>query len=357
VLGAIALFASGDALSQYPAPLNGWQNNPWSQPTNNQWGSSQWVNSPNSVWTTPDSSSTNSNTGSRPPSQTLAGRSPSEQLQITKCRSGQSCDKCRQLNCFWDATAKITNRCIALGLESSSTSPSVDQGTASNLAQCPVTGQAGSIGVNWLAIEASGAQVPRLDGMSDSAIQGWLSGLPNYRPDASDVNYPAGSAFRELLPNAATAANAGQIPSATPWVSFWDALNGGYGYDDSGYSGYDSGYPSGGYPGAYPSGGYPGAYPSGGYPGAYPSSGYPGAYPSGGYPGAYPSGGYGGMYPQYPYDNGFGGPINAPMPIPVPVAAPLNQNFGTPLNSPYPAPLPSINNFGFQGYNAFNGQY
>jgi hypothetical protein len=167
----------------------------------------------------------------------LAGRSPSEQLQITKCRSAQSCEKCRQLNCFWDSTGRITSRCIALGLESSNIP--VEAGQASNLGYCPTSGQPGYLGVNWLAIENSGAAVPNLEGMSDSNVQQWLSSIPNYDPDATDANYPAGDAFKELLPTAAKAYAEGKIPSTTPWISFFDALNDVYSYDA--YS-YDGGY-------------------------------------------------------------------------------------------------------------------
>jgi hypothetical protein len=91
------------------------------------------------------------------------------------------------------------------------------------------------MGVNWLAIENSGAAVPNLEGMSDSSVQQWLSSISNYDPDATDSNYPAGTAFKELLPTAAKAYSEGKIPSTTPWISFFDSL-GGYSYD--GY--YDS---------------------------------------------------------------------------------------------------------------------
>lgn len=200
---------------------------------------SSWQNPPPSVWTSPQISTPAT---PRPPNPSLAGRSPSEQLQITKCRSGQSCEKCRQLNCFWDSTARVTNRCIALGLES--THIPVEAGQASNLGYCPTSGQQGHVGVNWLAIESSGAAVPNLEGMSDAQVQQWLSSIPNYAPDSTGANYPAGEAFSQLLPTAAKAYAEGKIPTTTPWIAFFDSLSthsstvgssagygSGYGYD------------------------------------------------------------------------------------------------------------------------------
>lgn len=215
-------------------------NKPWQAST-----PSNWQNSPSSVWTqstqsTQTTQNTPAPTSSTPrPNPSLAGRSPSEQLQLTKCRSAQSCEKCRQLNCYWDSSAKITNRCIALGLESAQVP--VEAGEASNLGYCPTSGQQGYLGVNWLAIENSGAAVPNLDGMSDANVQKWLSSIPNYNPDATDSNYPAGAAFKALLPTAAKAYAAGTIPSTTPWVSFFDSyLGGGYNYDNDSNGGYNS---------------------------------------------------------------------------------------------------------------------
>lgn len=217
-------------------------NKPWQASSQNVQGSvpSSWQNSPSSVWT-PTQPSQQGQTqvqgqDSRPVNPSLAGRKPGEQLQITKCRSAQSCEKCRQLNCYWDSTGRIVSRCIALGLESSNIP--VEAGQASNLGYCPTQGQQGFLGVNWLAIENSGAAVPNLEGMSDASIQQWLSSIPNYNPDATDSNYPAGTAFRDLLPTAASAYASGKIPSTTPWISFFDSLSQGYTYD-GGYS-YDS---------------------------------------------------------------------------------------------------------------------
>jgi len=107
----------------------------------------------------------------------------------------------------------------------------VEAGQASNLGYCPTSGQQGFVGVNWLAIENLGAAVPNLEGMSDTNVQQWLSSIPNYNPDATDANYPAGDAFKELLPTAAKAYADGKIPSTTPWISFFDSLNGGYSYE------------------------------------------------------------------------------------------------------------------------------
>lgn len=235
-------------------------------------GASNWEASGASAWspaTAPTSapaqatSSSVAAKGPRPPNPALSGRSPSEQLQITKCRSAQSCEKCRQLNCYWDVNSKVTNRCIALGLES--TQIPVEAGQASNLGYCPTQGQQGFVGVNWLAIENSGASVPNLEGMSDVDVQKWLSTVPGYNPDSTDSNYPAGTAFRELLPTAGSAYAAGKIPSTTPWVSFFDSnLNGGaYNYDgyyDSGYS-YDVGqFNAGGLPSGQFSGSFTGSF-------------------------------------------------------------------------------------------------
>jgi len=139
------------------------------------------------------------------------------------------------------------------------------------------------MGVNWVAIETLGVQVPRLDGMTDADVYNWISSLPNYQPDSPDVNYPAGAIFRELLPSAAGAYYSGQIPSTTPWMD-----NLAYGYDsyqyDEGYgaSKYGAGYGASGYGasnyGAYPGAGYPtySSYPAG-YStyGAAPYSGVP----------------------------------------------------------------------------------
>lgn len=253
-------FVGGSSLGQ--PQLLGVSYSPYNKPgQSGSWqkgaGGSQWDSPAASVWTpvqAPTSAPAQAvATGAgkpRPPNPALSGRSPSEQLQITKCRSAQSCEKCRQLNCYWDVKSKVTNRCIALGLES--TQIPVEAGQAANLGYCPTSGQQGYVGVNWLAIENSGAAVPNLDSMSDVDVQKWLSTVPNYNPDSTDSNYPAGTAFQELLPTASSAYAAGKIPSTTPWVSFFDSnLNGGaYNYDgyyDAGYS-YDlpSGHFSGG---------------------------------------------------------------------------------------------------------------
>lgn len=250
-------------------------NKPWQGST-----PSSWQNSPPSVWTSPQGQPATPALP-RPPNPSLAGRSPSEQLQITKCRSAQSCEKCRQLNCYWDSTAKITNRCIALGLES--TIP-VEAGQASNLGYCPANGQQGYVGVNWLAIEKSGAAVPNLEGMSDANVQQWLSSIPNYDPDATGANYPAGDAFKDLLPTAAKAYSEGKIPSTTPWISFFDSLSAGYSYDgylEGSYS-YDvpsSDYYGGPYLGAS---GFGGTSNFGSWDSSYPSfaPSFGGAYPT-----------------------------------------------------------------------------
>lgn len=214
-------------------------NKPWQNVASTP---SKWQNSPSSVWTPSQPQQPQQRTPAtpRPPNPSLAGRSPSEQLQITKCRSGQSCEKCRQLNCFWDITAKVTSRCVALGLES--TQIPIEAGEASNLGYCPTTGQQGYVGVNWLAIENSGAAVPNLEGMSDANIQQWLSSIPDYDPDATDVNYPAGDAFKELLPTAAKAYADGKIPSTTPWISFFDSLSSGFSSGASSYGSLSSPY-------------------------------------------------------------------------------------------------------------------
>lgn len=236
-----------------------WQNSRQSSQRNSQQGSvpSNWQNSPSSVWTSTTQSQTQQQVQTqaqipatpRPVNPSLAGRKPSEQLQITKCRSAQSCEKCRQLNCYWDSTGRITSRCIALGLEASNIP--VEAGQASNLGYCPTNGQQGFLGVNWLAIENSGAAVPNLEGMSDTAVQQWLSSIPNYNPDSTDSNYPAGTAFQELLPTAGKAYADGKIPTTTPWISFFDSLSSGYSYDGYSYDGYS--YDSPTYDNSYPS--------------------------------------------------------------------------------------------------------
>jgi len=226
---------SNQQQSLYSKP---WQNSQFDGPP------SPWQNSPSSVWTPSHSGNQHYDNNPAPMNPALAGRPPSEQLQITKCRSGQSCEKCRQLNCYWDNTAKILNRCIALGLEQ--TQIPIEKGQAQNLGSCPAPGTQGSLGVNWLAIEALSPQsnMPNLDTMSDSDVQRWLSSLPYYNPDATEVNYPAGNAFRELLPTAASQYANGKIPSTTPWVSFFDGLNNDWYGDDDDDTGYyiDGGY-------------------------------------------------------------------------------------------------------------------
>jgi len=154
-----------------------------------------------------------------------------------------------------------------------------------------------------------GTQVPNLVGMSDSSVQQWISSLSNYNPDATSVNYPAGTAFQSLLPTAASAYNAGKIPSTTPWVSFWDNLNGygnydgsddaegGYYYDGS-YTTYDGAFAPGSSGSSGFSGGLNGGFNSGGYNAGYYGSGSLGlSNPNlnGGYT-SFNGGSYGGYY-------------------------------------------------------------